>query len=154
MTCRQPRLMLSSMHCRIVFMESKPGGLVVDALTSNGEALSLDAHVPVSTWGFAAALTLGRWAELGSQVEVELYDKREIPRVRLSDDDHLVVLDLSRRAAVSPDAGQQLDQSEKERAVRGPRRRTVDRVGGPGRTPDTSGGSRAAPRSAPVCPRE
>ena len=97
--------MLTSMHCRIVFIETRPGGLTIDALTSKGEVLAMDAHVPVAAWGIAAALTLGRWAELGSQVEVDLHDARGMHRVRLTDDRHLVVLDLSRPATVSSHAG-------------------------------------------------
>jgi hypothetical protein len=94
--------MLSSMHSRIVFIESKPGGLVIDALASDGRALSMDAVVPASMWGFAAALTLGRWAEQGSQVTVDLFEKGGSRRVRLSDEDHLVMLDLTRPASLSP----------------------------------------------------
>ena len=101
MTWWGPGLMLSGMHSRIVFLESRPGGILIDALTSHGQTLSMDAQVPVSIWGFAAALTLGQWAEQGSQVEVDLLDQRGVSRVRLSDRQHLVVLDLSRPAIVS-----------------------------------------------------
>ena len=103
-----PRLttgrMLSSMHSRIAYIQSKPRGLVIDALTSDGQVLSMDAEVPPSMWGFAAAVVLGRWAEQGTQVLTELYDTRGTPRLRLSDDEHLVVLDLRRPATVSTPA--------------------------------------------------
>lgn len=119
--------MLSSMHSRIIFLETKPGGMIVDALTSDGRVLSMDAAVPVSMWGFAAALTLGRWAELGAQVEVELYYQRGVHRVRLTDREHVVVLDLTRAAAVSSHAGEHL---EKEGANRGSGLPAAGRVGG------------------------
>ena len=93
--------MLSGMHSRIVFLESRPRTLVIDALTSQGQILSMEAQVPVTMWGFAAALTLGRWAEQGSQIDVDLHEKRGVGRVRLSDEEHLVVLDLTRPAIVA-----------------------------------------------------
>lgn len=127
MTRGAPELMLSSMHSRIVFLENKPGGLVIDALTSDGRVLSMDASVPASMWGFAATLTLGRWAELGSQIRVELYDQRGEPRVRLRDETHLIVLALGCPATVSSHAGAHL---EKEGTYRPDGRPAVDRVGG------------------------
>lgn len=127
MTRQPPALKLSSMHSRIVFLENKPGGLVIDALTSDGRVLSMDSSVPASMWGFAAALTLGRWEELGSQIQVELYDQRGAHRVRLRDGEHLIVLDLTCPATVSSRAGEHL---EKEGAYRRAGRVPVDRVRG------------------------
>lgn len=119
--------MLSNMHSRIVFIENKPRGLVIDALTSDGRVLSVEAEVPPSMWGFAAAMALGRWAEEGTQVATELYECRGIDRLRLSDDDHLVVLDLARPATVSSHAGEHLG---KQGTNRRPRRPAAGRVGG------------------------
>ena len=127
-------LMLKNMHSRIVFIESRPGGLAIDALTSEGRTLSMDAQVPVSTWGLAAAMTLGRWAEQGSQVEVDLRETRGVSRVRFTDEEHKVVLDLTRlhlgplpAATVAPNAG---EHREKEPAGRGPGRVAARRVAG------------------------
>ena len=93
--------MLRAMHSRIVFIESKPRRLLIDALTSEGQLLSMEAEVPPSMWGFAAALVLGRWSAEGTQIVTELYDARGSHRLRLSDEEHLIVLDLARPATVS-----------------------------------------------------
>ena len=93
--------MLKPMHSRIVFLESKPRRLLIDALTAEGHVLSMEAEVPPSMWGFAAAVVLGRWGAEGTQVVTELYDARGSHRLRLSDDEHLIVLDLVRPATVS-----------------------------------------------------
>ena len=93
--------MLRPMHSRIVFIESKPRRLLIDALTAEGHVLSMEAEVPPSMWGFAAAVVLGRWNAEGTQVVTELYDARGSHRLRLSDDEHLIVLDLVRPATVS-----------------------------------------------------
>lgn len=120
------RLMLRFMHSRIVFIESKPGRLVIDALTSDGQVLSMEAEVPAAMWGFAAALALGRWAEQGTQVVTDLYESRGSNRLRLSDDEHLVVLDLARPATVTAHAGEHLG---KEGANRHAVRAAAGRVG-------------------------
>lgn len=92
------------MRCRMMFVETVPGGVLVDVV-GDGMTTTFEARVPFCTWGFAAALTLGRWEVEGAEIEVDLLEARGVHRARMSDEEHLIVLDLRSPATVSRDPG-------------------------------------------------
>lgn len=92
------------MKCRMMFVEALPGGVLVDVV-GDGMTTTFEAQIPFCTWGFAAALTLGRWAVDGAEIDVELQDTRGAHRARMSDGEHLILLDLRSPATVHRCAG-------------------------------------------------
>ena len=92
------------MRCRMMFVETVPGGAVVDVL-GDGTMTTLEACIPFCRWGFAAALTLGRWAAAGAELDLELYEGRGAHRARISDDERRILFDLRAPATVSRHTG-------------------------------------------------
>ena len=99
------------MKCRMMFVETLPGGVLVDVV-GDGMTTTFEACIPFCTWGFAAALTLGRWAVDGAEIDVELHNTRDVHRARMSDDEHLIVLDLRSPATVCRGAGDRASAGE------------------------------------------
>ena len=83
---------------RLIFIEPRPAGAVIDLLDERGHPFSVDVGLPWSAWALAAAGTLEMWAADHRRVALSFFTSRGTPRVSLSDDRYSIVLDL--RAAL------------------------------------------------------
>lgn len=90
---------------RVAFVRPRPGGVVIDGLSSGprplraGTPLSLDANLPQQPWAFAAAYALGCWEAQGTEVTVRLQRRRGALQARISGEPYTILLDLSRLPA-------------------------------------------------------
>lgn len=95
-----PLQLLPELRAQIIFIQPRPGELLIDVLCSpdepsfSGNAVSLDAAVPLQGWAILAVLTVDRWANLGSEVKLKFRHNQSLAQVSISDEHHTVLLDL------------------------------------------------------------
>ena len=84
-------------RARVVFATLKPGRVVIDLTTEpGGLASTLDAFVPLTLWGLAAAVKLEQWAKRSAKVDLHLVNSKGNSRAKLSDGRSQMLLDLRR----------------------------------------------------------
>ena len=94
--------LLPELCAQIMFIEPRPGGLVIDLLCAldeprfSGTAVSLDAAIPLQAWAVLAVLTVDRWAVLGSEVLLKFRGHHSVAQVSITDQHHALLLDLRR----------------------------------------------------------
>jgi hypothetical protein len=99
----------AKLRARIVFSESVPEGLLIDALCTPRDGVSspapvcLHASLPRQIWSYFATGTLRRWATLGSEVDLKFRYHGSLLQVAISGERCNMLLDLLDWPAGLPD---------------------------------------------------
>lgn len=99
----------SQQVCRIVFLEPRPAGVLLDLVatsdggTAGAAPLALELALPWSAWAVAAAGVLELWTRDHSQLSGTVEIARGTPQLHLTDGCYSMVLDI-RRSTVAVNA--------------------------------------------------